>query len=267
MSSPEFGQAGYQAGDVAPKYQRWLRFCNAVLRVSSVEQFSRLLAYARDVEPGRDFDVQPFEDFKPDTSVQVYPKRTLRLPQLRKTDITPLPEADYDAAVASLSDCTLSAFQLRQDLIGKIRSAKPERCDLKQPGKHRATLDNPETGHPLVRFLTPDKALQDELADACVQVIERHWPAGAAAPEPEPEPEAEPHVGRPMPTEFESGQDWAADVIASGEHTPEQLLARMDQNDPDEFDRGIMAFISMSEASEPSKPTLAVDNDSGLDFL
>lgn len=228
------GEHGYRASDVAPKYQRWMRFCNAVLRCSSNEQFSRLLAYARDARATREQADIPFQEFLPNVSIEPTAQIVTRLPQLRGSDTTPMSPADYTAAVDALADATITAYPTRQDLSERIRQADPNRADLVQPGKRRATVDHPETGMPLVRVLTKDKKLADAFMGACADVLERFWPSTVMVSD-DPPPSA-------SATDFQSGYDWAHDAIHSGDETAETIRARVYAN-PDDFDRGAISYI------------------------
>ena len=260
----QLGQPSYQAGDVAPNYQRWMRFANSVLRASSVEYMSRLLSYAQTIEPTKAQDIKAYQAFTPSLSVLPSSNTFQRLPQLRASDTTPLQQADYDAAVDALVDATIDAYPKRQDLAAAIRDCQPLRHDLEAPARRNTVfpvLDHPVTGKGLVRILTQDKELADEFMEACLAVVEKRWPDGPPAPPPQDDDEATTEDDSPddeattedddQPDpwdapidgeeERQKGYDYAKEAIAKG--TPADTLRSRIYDDPDDFDQGVLSYL------------------------
>lgn len=178
MSNPTIGHPGYYGNDVDRRLRRWTRFAHNVLRVASTEKATRLLAYARDVEPTEHEGTQAFDAFQPDTVLRPHPAYTGRLPRLRRTDTTPLPVGCGDTLAHALLQATQEAYPWAEALADHIKNAQPELEDLSHPAERSSLaagilIRHPKTDENVARVYTTNTKLRHQVIAAIDEVLGR----------------------------------------------------------------------------------------------
>lgn len=172
-----FGTAQFDGTNVPQPTRRWMRFANAVLMVASVERLSRLLAFARDVEPTRMEGTLAFEAFPTTVAgVTAQPTYTGRLPRVRAADTTPLPEGAREDLRAALVTATQKAYPDYPSLEDHIIEAAPDHDLLVNPAvrsslKSGIVVPDPITQQPVARVYVVNTELREQVIAAIQKAV------------------------------------------------------------------------------------------------
>lgn len=181
-STPQFGEPGYTGSDFSVEYQRWLRFASSVKACSTVSFMSRLLAYARDVQPDEPGTEKAFRVFNlyvrqipnlPPVSTSTF----ARLPRSRLADSVALKPEVARAIHMALVDASMDGFPLRKDISGAIQSRNVAPIPVSQASPYKVYHPSePDTA--VATFHLARGPLLSELKTVCLEVLERYFNSG-----------------------------------------------------------------------------------------